>query len=173
MSNQSKFLIEPISRQAYAPYGDLIAADDALPFNYANFKTAKRFNFLANVVNLRPERARLNLCVFRCTPLEKLPLEIKLLERHEFSTQVFMPISSDARFLVIVSLGGSKPDLTTLKAFEVTNPCGISYKPGIWHYPMTALDNQVDFSCLVHEDGSSDDCEVSQFDFPVEITIGG
>jgi ureidoglycolate lyase len=169
---RSTFLIEPISREAYAPYGDLIAADEALPFNYANMKTAKRFNFLSDVVNLRPDRAKLNLCVFRCSPLEKLPFEIKLLERHEFSTQVFMPMSSAARFLVIVSLGGDKPDLTTLKAFEVTNPQGISYKPGVWHYPMTALDNQVDFSCLVHEDGSSDDCEISQFD-PVEIAFGG
>lgn len=84
-----------------------------------------------------------------------------------------MPMSSDARFLVIVSLGGDKPDLSTLKAFEVTNPQGISYKPGVWHYPMTALDNQVDFSCLVHEDGSSGDCEICQFEFPIEIAIGG
>lgn len=172
MSTRSKFLIEPISRQTYAPYGDLIAADQSLPFNFANMKTAKRFNFLADVVNLRPERARLNLCVFQCSPLEKLPFEIKLLERHEFSTQVFMPMSSGARFLVIVCLGGDKPDLSTLRAFEVTNPQGISYKPGVWHYPMTALDNQVDFSCLVHEDGSSDDCEVVQFE-PVEIAPGG
>jgi ureidoglycolate lyase len=166
-----KFLIEPISRQAYAPYGDLIAADEAMPFNYANMKTAKRFNFLSEVVNLRPERAKLNLCVFRCSPLEKLPFEIKLLERHEFSTQVFMPMSSDARFVVIVSLGGDKPDLASLKAFEVTNPQGISYRPGVWHYPMTVLDNQVDFSCLVHEDGGSNDCEVVQFDHPCEIAV--
>jgi ureidoglycolate lyase len=164
-----RYSIEPISREAYEPYGSLIAGDEALPFKFANMKTAKRFNHLADVVNLRPDSATLNLCVFRCSPLEKLPFEIKLLERHEFSTQVFMPISSNARYLVIVSLGGDKPDLSTLKAFEATNPQGISYKPGVWHYPMTALDNQVDFSCLVHEDGTKEDCEIHTFDEPIAI----
>lgn len=169
MTTPNKCLIEPITREAYQPYGDLIAADEALPFNFANMKTAKRFNHLADVVNLRPDSARLNLCVFRCDPLEKLPLEIKLLERHEYSTQVFMPISSAARFLVVVSLGGAEPDLTTLKAFEVSNPQGISYKPGIWHYPMTALEHQVDFACLVHEDGTKDDCGIHALAEPVAI----
>lgn len=172
MTTQRQFIrsIEPISREAYEPYGSLIAADEALPFKFANMKTAKRFNHLADVVNLRPESATLNLCVFRCSPLEKLPFEIKLLERHQYSTQVFMPISSDARYLVIVSLGSDKPDLSTLKAFEVFNPQGISYKPGVWHYPMTALVNQIDFACLVHEDGSNDDCEVVTLEQPVRFT---
>jgi len=171
VTSDRHFSIQPISREAYAPYGDLIAADETLPFNFANMKTAKRFNHLCDVVNLRPESAKLNLCVFRCSPLEKLPFEIKLLERHELSTQVFMPISSDATYLVIVSLGSDKPDLSTLKAFECRNPQGISYKPGIWHYPMTALHHQVDFACLVHEDGGQADCEVHIFDAPVSISI--
>jgi ureidoglycolate lyase len=164
-----QFSIEPINREAYAPFGSVIAADEELPFKFANMKTAKRFNHLADVVNLRPESAKLKLCVFRCSALQRLPFEIKLLERHEFSTQVFMPISSGARYLVIVSLGGDEPDLSTLKAFEVTNPQGISYHPGVWHYPMTALDNQIDFACLVHEDGSSSDCEIYAFSEPVSI----
>lgn len=164
-----QFSIEPISREAYSPYGNLIAADEQLPFKFANMKTAKRFNHLADVVNLRPETATLNLCIFRCSPLEKLPFEIKLLERHEFSTQVFMPISSNARYLAIVSLGGDAPDFSTLRAFEVKNPQGISYRPGVWHYPMTALDNQIDFSCIVHEDGTNEDCEIYAFSEPVLI----
>jgi ureidoglycolate lyase len=166
---QRQFSIEPINREAYSPYGQLIAADETLPFKFANMKTAKRFNHVADLVNLRPASATLNLCVFRCSPLDKLPFEIKLLERHEFSTQVFMPISSEARYLVIVCLGEGEPDLSTLKAFEVTNPQGISYHPGIWHFPMTALDSQIDFACLVHEDGSPDDCQIHAFSEPVSI----
>ncbi|HEY9713727.1 MAG TPA: ureidoglycolate lyase, partial [Chroococcales cyanobacterium] len=67
-----------MTREAYQPYGDVIGADDVLPFKPANNGTAKRFNHLCDLKNLKPESARLNVCIFRCSPLPKLPLEIKL-----------------------------------------------------------------------------------------------
>jgi ureidoglycolate lyase len=149
----------PMERSAYEAYGDLIAADESEVFRYANMGTAKRFNQLSDVINLRPNEATLNLCVFRCQAAH-LPLEIKLLERHPYSTQVFMPMRHDGKFLVIVSLGENRPDLSSLKAFIVTGAQGISYKPGVWHYPMTALEQPIDFSCLIWEDGSESDCHV-------------
>ena len=78
-------------------------------------------------------------------------------------------MTSNARFLVIVCLGNDKPDLETLKVFEATNGQGISYKPGIWHYPMTALEESIDFACLVCEDGSKEDCEVFNLETAIEI----
>lgn len=158
----------PISRAEYAPYGSLIAADDSLPFKYANMQTAKRYNHLADVDNLR-DMAKLNLCVFRCSPLKTKTLPLKLLERHRHSTQVFMPMTNNARFLVVVCLGGDQPDLQTLKVFQAGNGQGISYKPGVWHYPMTALDAEIDFACIVCEDGSKDDCDVINLDTTIEI----
>ncbi|HEY9777548.1 MAG TPA: ureidoglycolate lyase [Planktothrix sp.] len=161
----------PLTRDEYAPYGNLIAADEALPFIPANMATAKRFNWMADVINLRPDSAKLNLCLFRCTPLAKLPLELKLLEKHPHSTQVFMPTSNDARFLVIVCLGGDRPDLSTLKVFEARNGQSISYKPGVWHYPMTALERPIDFTCLIWEDGSPEDCIVQNLEEPLTISV--
>lgn len=161
----------PLSRQAYEQYGCVIAAFDDLPYKPANMDTAKRFNHLCNVENLRADKANLNLCIFRCSPLQQLPLPLKLLERHQFSTQVFMPMTSDCKYLAIVCLGGDKPDLKTLSAFIVEGSCGISYYPGVWHYPMTALDSPIDFSCLVYENESKEDCEVVNLDEPVLIDI--
>lgn len=51
MVNTSSIRAVPISRDAYAPYGSLIAADEALPFRYANMRTAKRFDFLAEIAD--------------------------------------------------------------------------------------------------------------------------
>jgi ureidoglycolate lyase len=161
----------PLSRDAYTPYGNLIAADEALPFFQANMATAKRFNHIAEIINLRPDKAKLNLCLFRCAPLAKLPLEMKLLEKHPFSTQAFLPTTSDARYLVIVCLGGDTPDLSTLKAFEARSGQSISYKPGVWHYPMTALERPIDFACLIWEDGSPDDCIVQDLKEPFTILV--
>lgn len=157
----------PLSREAYKPYGTVIGADDSLPFKPANMGTAKRFNFLADVDNLRDD-AKLNMCVFRVSPA-KLPLEIKLLEKHQFSTQIFLPMHANASYLAIVCLGGDKPDLDTLAAFVVRGPQGVSYYPGIWHYPMTALNDPIDFACLVHENGSAADCEIHEYDKPITI----
>ncbi|MFX5718669.1 ureidoglycolate lyase, partial [Acinetobacter baumannii] len=76
-----------------------------LPFKPANMGTAKRFNHLCKLENLRSDKAKLNLCVFRCTPLQALPLELKLLEKHQYSTQVFMPMANNAKYLAVVCLG--------------------------------------------------------------------
>ncbi|MBX9719926.1 MAG: ureidoglycolate lyase [Candidatus Obscuribacterales bacterium] len=161
----------PLSREAYAPYGRIIAADDSLPHRPANMGTAKRYNHLCNVENLRSNKANINLCVFRVSPLKQLPLEMKLLEKHQFSTQVFMPMSSDAKYLAIVCLGAEQPDLSTLAAFIVEGAAGISYFPGVWHYPMTAIDKTIDFSCIVCEDGTKDDCVVVNFESPILVKV--
>jgi len=169
MVSRSTIKAIPISRDAYAPYGSLIAADEGLPFRYANMRTAKRFDHLAEIANLRTETAKPNLCVFSCSPLTETPLQMKLLEKHQFSTQVFMPMTSNAKFLVIVCLGETEPDLSTLMCFQAGSGQGISYRPGVWHYPMTALDERVDFACLVCEDGTQEDCQVHTFESPIEI----
>lgn len=84
-----------------------------------------------------------------------------------------MPMTSNAKFLVIVCLGDEEPDLDTLMCFEAGSGQGISYKPGVWHYPMTAIDVRVDFACLVCEDGTKEDCEVHTFESPIEIFPAG
>ncbi len=161
----------PLSPERYKEYGCVIAARQGLQFVPANQGTARRYNFLSPVTNLRPDAAELNLCVFSCSPLPALPLEIKFLEKHHFSTQVFLPMSKDCQYLAIVCLGGDSPDLSTLAAFLVSGPQGISYKPGVWHYPMTALYEPIDFACLVHEAGNADDCSICNLDSPVIVDL--
>lgn len=164
-------VINPIklSRQSYARYGTVIGADETLPFKLANMGTAKRFDYLADIQNRRSD-ARLNMCVFRCSAA-KLPLTIGLLEKHEHSTQIFLPMNATAAYLAIVCLGGDAPDPDTLSAFLVEGAQGISYHPGVWHYPMTALDEPIDFACLVAENESKADCTIHHFDHPITISI--
>ena len=100
-----------------------------------------RTNWLTSIDNKRLN-AKLNVCVFRSIPIQT-PFDMKILERHEFSTQMFIPMNAK-RYLVVVALvctafgrqrliyilfqGGDQPDLSTLGVF-VANGCqGISYK---------------------------------------------
>lgn len=160
-----------LTPEDYKPYGELIEADESLVFSLANMGTAKRFNHLCAMQNLRQDKANLNLCVFRCSPFSAKTLELKLLEKHQHSSQAFIPMSKTGKYLAVVCLGASQPDLSTLKAFLVEGPRGISYYPGVWHYPMTALESALDFACLVYEDGSDDDCQLADLEAPVSVRL--
>lgn len=151
---------EALTPEAYAPFGDVVSADRVdVPAKPVNQGTAARRDFLADVATLRPGAA-LNVCTFRCAPRLEWPMAVALLERHPLATQVFIPMNA-RRYLVLVALGAGAPDLTTARAFVATGAEGVSYRPGVWHHPMIALDAPVDFTCLVWEDGSEADCHVA------------
>jgi ureidoglycolate lyase len=151
---------EPLTQDAYAPFGELIAADRSdVPDRPANQGTARRRDFLVEAKNLRPG-ASLNVASFRCAPRTGWPMPLALLEKHPESTQMFVPMNA-RRYLVVVALGGDEPDLRTVRAFLAGPTQGVSYRPGTWHHPMIALDAPIDFACFVWEDGTAADCVVA------------
>jgi len=151
---------ERITVEDFAPFGTVIRAEGK--YHDANQGTAQRFDRIAEVNNLRPTSATLNLAVFRCSPQKVEAFEVKLLEKHPHSTQVFIPMAT-SRYLVIVAEAAADrdaPDLSTVRAFIVSGSKGVAYLPGCWHHPIIALDERLDFSCLVWEDASAGDCVV-------------
>ncbi len=155
---------QPLTADAYAPYGDVIMAsrhgEPGLPGNQG---TALRFPHLAKLIDARPGRARANLGIFRCAPRAVWPMPLTLLEKHPSSTQLFVPMNA-SHYLVVVARGGDAPDLATLAAFVATGAQAITYHPGVWHHPMIALGGVTDFTCLVWEDDTADDCVVCAYD---------
>lgn len=156
---------EPLTRESYARYGDVIAATDV--HRPANQGTAQKSEHLASLVDRRGARA--NISVFRCAP-RPMPHVVQLLEKHPASTQIFVPMNAE-RYLVIVALGDERPDLSTLRVFSARANQGITYHPGVWHHPMVALDRETDFFCLVFEDGSSGDCTEVALSPEEQVTI--
>ncbi len=159
-----------LKREAYRPYGDLVAAEPGRPSVGANEGTARRFDRLGEIENLRPGVALPNLCVFRVQPFSGASFEVRLLERHRYSTQAFIPMAGAGRYLVIVYAGGDAPDLRSLRAFVAQPGEGITYRPGTWHHPLVALDRTADFACLVHEDGSAADFDLREVEPAVRVT---
>ncbi|CAG8446113.1 9288_t:CDS:10 [Ambispora gerdemannii] len=187
--NPRIIVAEKLTQYAYAAYGEVIQAftephhtsstsisiTNGIKVTPANQGTARKYNHIARVINFRQTlysdsegksiaKAEPNLSVFHCKPATKLPFEVKLLERHSYSSQAFIPMAKQnvSGYLVIVCLNGNddRPDLSTLKAFTASRTQGISYNPGVWHHPMIALEETTDFVCLTHESGVSiDDCE--------------
>jgi ureidoglycolate lyase len=80
------------------------------------------------------------------TPHEdgKRVFEVKVLERHPFTTQSFLPMGSSAEkaYVVVVAddaEGGNKPDVASVRAFVMRGGEGVCYGVGTWHAPMCVV----------------------------------
>ncbi|HJL15611.1 MAG TPA: ureidoglycolate lyase [Sandaracinaceae bacterium LLY-WYZ-13_1] len=153
----------PIGPAAWAPFGALVSAREAPP-RICNHGTAEAWDALATLEGTRPG-ARAEASLFRCRPHRGGRLEVRWLERHPCSTQLFAPLGR-GRYLLVVAHGDEAPDPSTLAAFLVEGAQAITYAPGTWHHPMVALDAPLDFVNLLHVDGTDADCEEVAFDPP-------
>lgn len=150
---------EPLTAETFAPYGSVVDGDrPELPFKSANMGTARRYDWVGPVTNLRPETARANLCLFRVAPQTVWPLEVKMLEHHPNSTQLFFPMAASRYVILVAEPRPGSPDLATLRAFLAHARQGVAYLPGTWHHPLVALDRETDFGCIVYEDETAGDC---------------
>jgi ureidoglycolate lyase len=93
-----------------------------------------------------------------------------MMERHPFSSQTFVPISA-SRFLIMVSrsLSDGQPNLRTIEAFVGQSEQGFTYRPGVWHQGVTALDKPATFAVLMWQDGGT--CDEVFVSMPEPITI--
>eukprot|EP00126_Sphaerothecum_destruens_P000130 Sdes_comp10158_c0_seq2m1774 len=97
-----------LNSENFSKYGQIIEIpkDEKSCGQNANQGTAKRWNWLAKLVNLRA-KAEPNLCLFQSSPFVGSKFCIKLLERHFYSSQAFMPLpKAPMKYLIIVCLNG-------------------------------------------------------------------
>ncbi|UHC15582.1 ureidoglycolate lyase [Methylobacterium currus] len=138
--------IEPITADAFAPFGTLLVGPAAGP----------RQDRAAEIENGRPAAA-LNLALIRSEPFaDTMPL--RRLERHPHSAQGFLPLAVGDYLVVVAPDECGRPDEAALRAFRVPGDTGIVYRSGAWHAHMTTLSGPGTFAMLVHEDGSAEDC---------------
>ncbi len=150
---------EPLTPEAFAPYGSVVVAERGdVPAKPANQGTARRYDWLGAIDNLRPTTAKLNLSVFRASPRTAWPFSVEILEKHPWSTQLVVPMNADRYVVLVAKPGTEAPDLTTLRAFVATARQGVAYFPGTWHHPLLALTHETDFTVASWEDGTEGDC---------------
>ncbi|SDD42084.1 ureidoglycolate lyase [Paraburkholderia lycopersici] len=139
-STRATLAIEPLTREAFAPFGDVIelAGAKQIPINLG---TTIRYHDLAKV-DVTDEGGRTLVNLFRGQPRE-LPFEVKMLERHPLGSQAFMPLN-DKPYLVVVAPAGVL-DVTQIRAFVSRGWQGVNYAKGVWHHPLIALDEVSDF----------------------------
>jgi ureidoglycolate lyase len=144
----------PLEATAFATFGDVLAYDAATA-RLVNDGFALRSDLSGT---LEADGGSPVLSIYRATA-RHLPLDIAALERHPRSSQTFFPLAA-LRFLVVVALSSTdgSPDLAQARAFVGGPQQGITYRPGIWHAPISALDQDGDLLMLIWERGSHEDC---------------
>ena len=154
---------QPLTREAFAPFGDVIDVPDA----------AGRTYYEDALGNLRPAaRPSLSLSLKAETP--DRPLRADTLERHEFSSQTFVPIDV-GRWLIVVAphAAAGGPDLGGIKAFIATGRQGVTYRANTWHHGLTVLDRPGRFAVFMWRDGGKRDEEfVPVAPFTIHILSG-
>ncbi|WP_330885592.1 ureidoglycolate lyase [Rudaea sp.] len=153
--------IEPLMREAFAPFGDVIEASDAVRHFPINGGTTERYHDLANVEVDAAGRAIVS--IFRAQPCT-LPFAITMLERHPLGTQAFMPLHARP-YLVAVA---TRAETDAVRVFLARGDQGVNYAAGIWHHPLLALGAVCDF-LVVDRAGPGLNCDEHELSKPLTI----
>lgn len=137
--------LEPFSAAAFAPFGQTIEPADIGGETVLHSL-------------LRPSIAAAGPCAKLDTHGAKaLPFTAPKMERHEHSEQLFVPLGT-ARYVIAAALPGADgaPDLATLRGFLVEGRTGICYTRGVWHLPITILEQPTTFLMMMLAVGDPD-----------------
>ena len=193
---------KPLTPSNFAQYGTVVenparsgSSELLLTAVSANQGTATKYPSITPVINnyeLAPTQksATAKMAMFVCMSRALIPvsgqsglgcLEIKVLERHPYTTQTFLPLglsSEDNKtaFVVVVaptlrhgdgSFDG--PDVVNAEAYIANGSQGVTYGVGTWHAPMIVVgEREVEFAVVQYVNGvSEDDCE------EVEVVVRG
>jgi ureidoglycolate lyase len=156
--------VELLTREAFAPFGDVIDLNDAQYFPI-NGGSTERYHDLAKV-DVYDQRGRPLINVFRGQP-RQLPFEVKMLERHPLGSQAFLPLDKRPYAVIVAQEGKLHPD--GLRTFVTRGWQGVNYAKGVWHHPLIALGAVTDF-VVVDRGGEGQNLQEQALSQPVWLT---
>lgn len=161
-----KLKIEKLTRQAFAPFGDVIEIDGAnhYPINQG---FAERYHDLARI-DTGTENGETIVSIFRGKPRPK-PIEINLVERHPLGSQAFYPLQ-DRDWLVVVATAEGAPSAATLRAFRASGRQGVNYARNVWHCPLLVIDREDDF-LIIDRKGPGNNLEEVTLPSPAYLEV--
>ncbi|GAA5656595.1 ureidoglycolate lyase [Brucella sp. RRSP16] len=146
-------VVEPLTKDAFAPFGDVIETEGA-ELRLINNGTTERYHDLARVEATGTE-ARVLVNIFRGQSFEA-PIDIVMMERHPFGSQAFVPLNGRPFLVIVAEDDGGKP--ARPRVFLARGDQGVNYLRNVWHHPLLALEQKSDF-LIVDRAGKEDNLE--------------
>lgn len=156
-----RLIAKPLTSEAFAEFGEVLSAPP----------TSGRTYIEAALSNRRAQAAP--SLSFTCKVPTELPLSSTTMERHEFSSQSFVPMDA-GRWIAIVAPHGANggPDMARAQAFVARPDQGVTYGANVWHHPFTVIDRPGRFAVFMWKDGSAADDEFVDV-APFQVDLDG
>ena len=129
-----KLIPKNINKNNFIKYGNIISTNKNKS-KIINNGYAKNYEDLAEI-NTNKYLGKTKISIFHVKQ-RKFPMQIEMLEKHPFSSQLFFPIKK-CYFIVVVAPRSKVPNIKKIESFIIPPNIGINYKTGIWHYPLIA-----------------------------------
>lgn len=155
---------EPLTAEAFAPFGSVIEATGAAVKIDINQGHAIRYDRLADV-DVADGGGTPIISIFRAKPLAELVL--KTFERHPLGSQSFVPLSGKP-YLVAVAPAGEF-DVEKVRLFRAEGHQGVHYRKGVWHHFLLVLEES-DF-LVVDRAGPEENCDEIELPLAEEIWV--
>jgi ureidoglycolate lyase len=160
---------EPLTAEAFAPFGSVIEASDEAVKLEINQGHAVRFDRLAEI-DVEDEGGGGVISLFRAKPLEpqlvtpakagaqpdtEAALVLRVFERHPLGSQTFMPLCRRPYLVAVAPAGDFDP--TQIRLFRAEGNQGVHYAKGTWHHFLLVLEDS-DF-LVIDRAGPGENCE--------------
>jgi ureidoglycolate lyase len=155
--------IQPLTDEAFAPFGDVIEARPSA-MRLINGGTTERYHALS-APEVIGEGARVILSIFRGQP-RAFPYGLGMMERHPLGSQSFTPLSGRPFLLAVSPDEGGVPGRPLL--FHAQAHQGVNYHRNVWHHPLMAIGESSDF-LVADRDGPGNNLEEYFFVHPFVI----
>jgi ureidoglycolate lyase len=157
----TQIIIEPMSAQAFAPFGDVFDASGT-PDKIINMGKCGRYHDRAN---MDFGGGQAGISVFNAET-RSLPYELTLVERHPLGSQAFIPMAFVSFLVIVVPDVGNRPG--TPRAFITEAGQGINFHRGTWHGVLTPL-HEPGLFAVVDRIGDGNNLEEFFFDQPYVV----
>jgi ureidoglycolate lyase len=155
--------VEPLTAEAFAPFGRVIAMD-----------CSDRRNPVADAFDRDATAVEPRLWVATVAQAAAWPVNLRALERHPFSTQTFLPVNGCAYLVVVCQADAEgQPDLATLRAFEAAPDQGVTYARNVWHHGLTVLQAPAKFAVCMSFTGTGGDDVFVPLPAPIQLVSKG
>jgi ureidoglycolate lyase len=156
---------EPLTAEAFAPFGRVIEASDAVERLDINHGHAVRYDRLAEI-DVADQSGAGAVSLFRARPLAEPVL--RMFERHPLGSQTFVPLGGRPYLVAVAPAGPFDP--AAIRLFRAKGDQGVHYAKGVWHHFLLVLDES-DF-LVIDRFGPGDNCEEVGLAPGDEIRVG-
>jgi ureidoglycolate lyase len=137
----NRFSLEPLTQEAFSPYGDVIQIQGHSP-EKINYGHTLKYADLARI-DTGEEVGRAGLHIYRSHPIS-LPFRVEVMEYHPLGSQAFIPLHRQP-FLVIVAPPAEILPVHSIQGFITNGKQGVNLSKGVWHHYQLSLGEACDY----------------------------